>query len=217
MPVLRQSVSRHSTRSVPAHPVKPTLQGKENAVGLYAFKVCFIQRRHLSTHTGRCARPCRFQVVRRACTFPVSRYGLIALTRRRRVPDTTLAVELPAPCLPSSEPACRNSMGLLSQQPGAVWQNMTQSPFGRVRCDMCIYPGVSKRAGNGVKTRGFSEGKQGWRKVVLHRCKSGVARESLSGTAQHEHAGAALPVRVTIHSCDPPPEPVPLRHGTARA
>ena len=49
----------------------------------------------------------------------------------------------------------------------------------------------------------------------MHTCKSGVAREFLSGTAQHEHAGAALPVRVTIHSCDPPPEPVPLRHGTA--
>ena len=41
----------------------------------------------------------------------------------------------------------------------------------------------------------------------LHTCKSGVARESLSGTAQHEHAGAALPVRVTMHSCDPSPEP----------
>ena len=24
----------------------------------------------------------------------------------------------------------------------------------------------------------------------MHTCKSGVARESLSGTAQHEHAGA---------------------------
>ena len=144
-------MSRHSTRSVSAHPVKPTLQSKENAVGLYAFKVCFIQRRHLSTHTGQCARPCRFQVVRRACTFPVSRYGLIALTRQCSVPDTTLAVELPAPCLPSSEPACRNSMGVAFATTGAVW-HMTQSPFGRVRCDMCIYPRESKSAGNGVKT-----------------------------------------------------------------
>ena len=37
---------------------------------------------------------------------------------------------------------------------GAVW-HMTQSPFGRVRCDMCIYPRESKRAGNGVKTGSF--------------------------------------------------------------
>ena len=36
----------------------------------------------------------------------------------------------------------------------AVW-HMTQSPCGRVRCDMCIYAGVSKSAGNGVKTGGF--------------------------------------------------------------
>ncbi len=46
----------------------------------------------------------------------------------------------------------------------------------------------------------------------MHTCKSGVARESLSGTAQHEHAGAPLPVRAR-HSSDPSPEPVPLRHG----
>ena len=37
---------------------------------------------------------------------------------------------------------------------GAVW-HMTQSPFGRVRCDMCIYPRESKSAGNGVKTGNF--------------------------------------------------------------
>ncbi len=41
---------------------------------------------------------------------------------------------------------------------GAVW-HMTQSPFGRVRCDMCIYAGVSKSAGNGVKTGNFVGGK----------------------------------------------------------
>ena len=41
---------------------------------------------------------------------------------------------------------------------GAVW-HMTQSPFGRVRCDMCIYPRESKRAGNGVKTGNFVGGK----------------------------------------------------------
>ena len=41
---------------------------------------------------------------------------------------------------------------------GAVW-HMTQSPFGRVRCDMCIYPRESKSAGNGVKTGNFVGGK----------------------------------------------------------
>ena len=90
---------------------------------------------------------------------------------------------------------------------GAVW-HMTQSPFGRLRCDMCIYPRESKRAGNGVKTGGFVRGKAGWEgRQFLHTCKSGVARESLSGTAQHEHAGAAQPVSVTLHSGTPPPGP----------
>jgi len=32
---------------------------------------------------------------------------------------------------------------------------MTQSPFGRLQCDMCIYPRESKRVGNGVKTGDF--------------------------------------------------------------
>ena len=90
-------------------------------------------------HTHRTVRPAlQVPSVGRACSFPVSRYRLIILTRQRRVPGTAWAVELPAPCLPRSEPAYRNSMGLLSQQPGAVW-HMTQSPFGRLRCDMCIF------------------------------------------------------------------------------
>ena len=41
---------------------------------------------------------------------------------------------------------------------GAVW-HMTQSPFGRVRCDMCIYLRESKSAGNGVQTGNFVGGK----------------------------------------------------------
>ena len=74
---------------------------------------------------------------------------------------------------------------------------------------MCTYPGVSKSAGNGSKKGILPERKQGRRKAVLHTCKSGVAREFLAGTAQREHADAAQPVRVTMHSCDPPPKMVP--------
>ena len=70
---------------------------------------------------------------------------------------------------------------------------------------------LSPRVKKGWKrreNRGFClrESRVGGRRF-LHTCKSGVAREALSGTAQHEHAGAALPVQVTIHSCDLPPEP----------
>jgi len=64
------------------------------------------------------------------------------------------------------------------------------------------------------ENRGFClrESKIGGRQF-LHTCKSGVARESFSGTPQHEHAGAAQPVSVTLHSGTPPPGPGDRHRG----
>ena len=166
-------------------------------------------------HTHRTVRPAlQVQVVRRACTFPVSRYGLITLTCQRRMPDTTLAVELPAPC--PQDPNRRTGT-----QWGCFRNNRGCLAYDTIAFRACTMRHVylSRSVKKGWKRREnrefcLKESRVEGRRF-LHTCKSWVARESLSGTAQH--AGAALPVRVTIHSCDPSPEPAPLRHGTTRA
>jgi len=178
-----------------------TCKARKTRLGCTLFKVCLIQRRHLGTH----------RTVRPALQVTICQESLLVPGFKVRddcsYPPTPCAQHNTGCGVTCSMPpriwtGVPELNGVAFATTGSVW-HMTQSPFGRLRCEMCIYTWESKRAGNGGKTGGFVWEKAGSEEGIfctratplLHVCKNCLCRvngihygwESLKKLAQVEN------------------------------